>query len=141
MSIFANKKDLDLAQEKITSLEGEVETLQSDLTNAQATVSDQSQTIASLQESVTNLTAERDTAQADLTAAQTQITELQAQVTTATESANARAIEIAAQAGLAPVEANVNKDDSFKTKTLNEFNQLTPSDRMAFVRNGGKINN
>jgi peptidoglycan hydrolase CwlO-like protein len=139
MSIFANKKDLDLAQEKITSLEGEVETLQSDLTNAQATVSDQSQTIASLQESVTNLTAERDTAQADLTAAQTQITELQSQVATATESANARAIEIAAQAGLAPVAASVDEEDSSKSITRKEFNALSHADRNEFVRKGGKI--
>jgi len=139
MSIFANKKDLDLAQEKITSLEGEVETLQSDLTNAQATVSDQSQTIASLQESVTNLTAERDTAQADLTAAQTQITELQAQVTTATESANARAIEIAAQAGLPPVEANVDEPVNSKTKTREEFNKLTAREKSDFSKAGGRI--
>jgi chromosome segregation ATPase len=140
--MFANKKDLELAQSKINSLEGDLTALQASLTEAQSTIAEQTETIAGLQNDVTAITAERDTITASLTEAQSKVTELEADIVTANTSAEARAAEIVAQAGIAPVEAAADENlTPSNEKTLNEFNQLTPADRMAFVRNGGKITN
>jgi chromosome segregation ATPase len=140
--MFANKKDLELAQSKINSLEGDLTALQASLTEAQATIAEQTETIATLRESITTISAERDTASESLAQAQSQIAALEADIVTANTSAEARAAEIVAQAGIAPVEATVDENlTPSNEKTLNEFNQLTPADRMAFVRNGGKIIN
>ena len=98
--------------ERTTDLENAI----SELTIAKAELSD-------AQNKITSITAERDTAQADLTAAQTQITELQAQVTIATESANARAIEIAARAGLSPVDSS--SEEQISTEQIQQqFNAM-----------------
>jgi chromosome segregation ATPase len=133
------------SENQITEITAALTERTNDLENAISELTIAKSKLIDMQNEVASIIAERDTVQADLAAAKTQITELESEVVSANESANARAnaraIEIAAQAGLAPVEANVDEDDSLKTKTLNEFNQLTPSDRMAFVRNGGKINN
>jgi len=134
MSIFANKKDLEAAQSQIESLSADLSTAQAELVAERETVTAQAQTIVDLQGQVAAVTAERD-------AAQSQATALEADLAEANTSAEARAAEIVAQAGIAPVEATPDEPEASATKTLAEFNQLTPADRMAFVRNGGKINN
>lgn len=64
---------------------------------------------------------------------------LKKEVETATASANARAIEIAAQAGLAPLSVDPNESESTNTKTRAEFNQLNAKQKSDFCKNGGKI--
>jgi chromosome segregation ATPase len=139
--MFANKKDLELAQSKINSLESDLTALQSSLTEAQGTIAEQTETIAGLQNDVAAITAERDTLTASLTEAQSKVTALEADLVTANTSAESRAAEIVAQAGIPPVDASAEGQQESKVKNLAEFNNLSPADRMAFIRNGGKIKN
>jgi len=116
----------------LTERTNDLENAISELTIAKAELTD-------AQNKITSITAERDTSQADLAAAQAQITELKSEVVSANESANARAIEIAAQAGLAPVEASVDEHENSKTKTREEFNKLTAREKSEFSKAGGRI--
>jgi len=136
MSIFANKKDLELAQENIATLETDLSALQSDLTEAQSTVSTHCQTIADLTTNVSTITAERDTLQAEITAAQATIATLQESLTTAETSANARAIEIASQAGLAPLD--VANDEPTPINHLEHMKNLSPAEKTAYVKKNKK---
>lgn len=141
MSIFANKKDLELAQEQINSLSNDLSAAQAELTAERDTVATQAQSISDLQAQIATLTAERDSSAEGLTQAQAQIETLQAEVQTTQASASAKAAEILASAGVPPLE---NVDDgsiNSKNKTLQEFNALTPAERMNFVKTGGKITN
>jgi hypothetical protein len=82
---------------------------------------------------------ERKTIELQLAEAQTLIATLNQSVADAEVSANARAIEIAAQAGLAPLAVDPNESESTNTKTRAEFNQLNAKQKSDFCKNGGKI--
>jgi len=130
---------LQNSENQITEITAALAERTTDLENAISELTIAKSELSDAENKITSITAERDTAQADLTAAQTQVAELQAQVTTATESANARAIEIAAQAGLAPVAASVDEPENSKTKTREEFNKLTAREKSDFSKAGGRI--
>lgn len=140
MSIFANKKDLELAQEQINSLSNDLSAAQAELTAERDTVATQAQSIVDLQAQVATLTAERDSSVESLTQAQAQIETLQAEVQTAEASAEQKAIVLLSQNGHeAPVA--IKQESAIKNKTLQQFNTLTPAERMNFVKTGGKIIN
>lgn len=140
MSIFANKKDLELAQEQINSLSNDLSAAQAELTAERDTVATQAQSISDLQAQVATLTAERDASAESLTQAQAQIETLQAEVKTAEASAEQKAITLLSQNGHeAPVA--IEEESAIKNKTLQQFNTLTPAERMNFVKTGGKIIN
>jgi hypothetical protein len=87
------------------------------------------------------LTAEHDAASEALINAQTECDSLASEIEAVKASASSKAAEILASAGVPPLE---NVDDgsiNSKNKTLQEFNALTPADRMNFVKTGGKIIN
>jgi hypothetical protein len=87
------------------------------------------------------LTAEHDAASEALIKAQTERDALASEIEVVKASAASKAAEILASSGVPPLE---NVDDgsiNSKNKTLQEFNALTPADRMNFVKTGGKIIN
>jgi septal ring factor EnvC (AmiA/AmiB activator) len=110
--------------------------LQSQLTESQATVAEQAETIANLQESVTTLTAECDTANESLNQAQSKIAELEADLKTANTSAEARAVEIAAQAGVPPVDAN--GDEPAPTDHVSIMATLSPEEKTKYYNKHSK---
>jgi hypothetical protein len=63
---------------------------------------------------------------------------LEADLVTAKKSAEARAAEIVAQAGIVPVEVSADSK-GVNEKTRAEFNDMNHKQKNAFVRNGGKI--
>lgn len=136
--MFANKKDLETAQSKIESLESEVTALQASLENAQAEATSHAETIASLKDQLNAISAERDTAQS-------KVTELEANLIQANASAEARAAEIAAQAGIAPVDTVADEDpETISTEQLrvNIAAIADPKARLeARLKNWEKLNN
>lgn len=137
MSIFANKKDLELAQDQINSLSADLTSAQLELTAERDIVATHAQTIADLQSQLSAITAERDTANESLTLAQTQIATLQGEVKTAENSAEQKAVELLAQTGNdAPIAIVENVT---LTKTRADFNQMNAREKMDFAKQGGKI--
>ena len=139
MSMFASKKDLELAQGNIVSLESDLSALQHEFAESQSAVVAHAQTIDSLNAIAATMQEERQTIELQLAEAQTLIATLNQSLADAEVSANARAIEIAAQAGLAPLEVDPNESESTNTKTRAEFNQLNAKQKSDFCKNGGKI--
>lgn len=138
MSIFANKKDLELAQEQINSLSNDLSSAQAELTAERDTVATQAQSISDLQAQVATLTAERDASAEGLTQAQAQIETLQADVKTAEASAEQKAITLLSQNGHeAPLA--LEEESTSNTKTRQEFNAMTPRQKSEFSKAGGKI--
>lgn len=138
MSIFANKKDLEVAQSQIKSLSNDLATAQSELTAERETVAAHALTITDLQSQIAALTAERDKASESLTEASGKIETLQEAVKTAEASAEQRAVEMLAQHGHGkPVE--IEERDEIKAMTRAQFNALTPRQKTDFSKNGGKI--
>jgi septal ring factor EnvC (AmiA/AmiB activator) len=137
---FANKADLEAAQSQIASLTEDLTAAQAELSAERETVAAHAQSISDLQAQVATLTAERDTSAESLTQAQAQIVTLQEEVQIAEASAEQKAITLLSQNGHeAPVA--IQEESAIKNKTLQQFNALTPADRMNFVKTGGKIIN
>jgi chromosome segregation ATPase len=136
--MFANKKDLETAQSKIESLESEVTALQTSLESARAEASAHAETVASLQDQLAAISAERNQASA-------KITELEANVIEACTSAEARAAEIVAQAGIAPVDTIADEEQeniSIEQLRANIAAIADPKARMeARLKNWEKLNN
>jgi ATP-dependent protease ClpP protease subunit len=66
---------------------------------------------------------------------------LKKEVETATASADARAIEIASQAGLAPLPVSATETANSNFKTRSDFNAMSDKEKMKFSKNGGRIIN
>ena len=137
--MFASKKDLELAQGNIVSLEADLSALQHQFAESQSQVVTHAQTIDSLNAIAATMQQERQAIELQLADAQATIVNLNQSVAEAEASANARAIEISAQAGLAPLEVDPNESESSNTKTRAEFNQLNAKQKSDFCKNGGKI--
>lgn len=137
--MFASKKDLELAQGNIVSLEADLSALQHQFAESQSQVVAHAQTIDSLNAIAATMQQERQAIELQLSEAQATIANLNQSVAEAEASANARAIEISAQAGLAPLEVDPNESESSNTKTRAEFNQLNAKQKSDFCKNGGKI--
>lgn len=138
LNLFANKADLEAAQSQIASLEADLQTSQADLQAEREASATQAQTIAELQASVATLTAERDSANESVSALTTERDNLMQQLTQAQASAETRAAEILAQAGVPPIE---NADDTIdaNVKSRKEFNKLSAQAKSDFCKAGGKI--
>jgi ATP-dependent protease ClpP protease subunit len=142
MSILDKFRPDAALTEKVQGLEASLQSAQSEITDMTAALTERT---TDLQNAITELGEIKplyDTVKAERDELKSKVTALEADLVTANTSAEARAAEIVAQAGIVPVEviAGENLTPS-NEKTLTEFNQLTPADRMAFVRNGGKIIN
>jgi ATP-dependent protease ClpP protease subunit len=148
MSILDKFRPDAALTEKVQGLEASLESAQTEITEMTAALAERTTDLenaigelASVKAQLDSITAERDTLNASLTEAQSKVTALEADLVTANTSAEARAAEIVAQAGIPPVDASAEEQQESKVKNLAEFNNLSPADRMAFIRNGGKIKN
>ena len=126
-------------ENQVTEISAQLVESQNYLATAISELTEAKSIVAEFESKITELSAERDTATSELTASKEKITELESAVTTAQECANIKALEIAAQAGLAPLEVDPNESESTNTKTRAEFNQLNAKQKSDFCKNGGKI--
>lgn len=144
MSIFARLfPDNADAVAKLDAMLDENATLSADLESAQARISE----LAPLAEVNATLQAELTAAQASIEAAATQATEAAAKI--AELEANAGKLDdlaaikaselLAAQGHPAPVSLVGDTGETSNKLTRDQFNALTPKDRMAFVRAKGII--
>lgn len=139
------------AENQITDISAQLAEAQNDLATAVSELSELKASAEKLAEEKAQIEAsfnEAETAIANLTTERDQIAnELkeqaenhQKEIEAAKASAETRAAEILAQAGVPPV-ADANDKISMNVKTLTEFNALTPAGRMSFLKKGGKISN
>jgi len=126
-------------ENQVTEISAQLVESQNYLATAIIELTEAKSIVAEFESKITELSAERDTATSELTASKEKITELESAVTTAQECANIKALEIAAQAGLAPLAVDPNESESTNTKTRAEFNQLSAKQKSDFCKNGGKI--
>ena len=110
-----------------------------DLENAISELSQVKAQVVEFENKVNEITIERDVVTASLAEAQAKVVELEASLVTANESANAKAIEIAAQAGLAPLDVSADENDNSKQMSRADFNKLNAKAKSDFCVNGGKI--
>jgi ATP-dependent protease ClpP protease subunit len=120
------------AENQISELSANLATSESDLQNAvtelaEAKASNETIT-AQLTEAQTQLQAEKDA----VTAKTSELDALNLKLVEVEASANARAIEIAAQAGLAPL--NVSMDEPAPTNHLEHIKNLSPAEKTAYVK-------
>lgn len=126
-------------ENQVTEISAQLVESQNYLATAISELTEAKSIVAEFESKITELSAERDTATSELTASKEKITELESAVTAAQECANIKALEIAAQAGLAPLAVDPNESESTNTKTRAEFNQLSAKQKSDFCKNGGKI--
>jgi len=126
-------------ENQVTEISAQLVESQNYLATAISELTEAKSIVAEFESKITELSAERDTATSELTASKEKITELESAVTAAQECANIKALEIAAQAGLAPLAVDPNESESTNTKTRAEFNQLNAKQKSDFCKNGGKI--
>ena len=131
--------------EKVTGLEASLADTENQVTEISAQLleaqNDLATAITELSEANNQLgviTAERDTATDQVIALTAERDSLTGQLATAQSSAETRAAEILATAGVPPLENVDDKIDS-KVKTRKEFNQLSPQAKSEFCKMGGKI--
>lgn len=140
MTIFKSAKVTEL-EARVAELESENATL-SESANA---ISERNNELAGANERIVELEA----ANTEIPALNATIATLEASIVTLTEAATinetkigeAAAQLLTAQGHSTPVNLsgeNVTKTDD-KTKTLSEFNNLTPRAKMDFVKSGGKL--
>ncbi len=135
------------AKEKISSLESRIAELEADLVTKDSaieslnadivakdqTIAENSATIGTLQEAVAKFETE---AKASAEA----IATLTAEVDKAKNSATDQAAAMLAQVGQPePLEITPEAQDKPNEISRDEFNKLTPSAKMNFVKNGGKL--
>jgi len=134
----ASLKDSETQIEEITAALTE---RTGDLEKAIAEISEVTNKFSELQAQVATITAERDGYFTDMAELSLKNGVLEAAVKTAEESANAKALEIAAQAGLAPLNVDANEKGNSNEMSRSDFNNLNAKQRMAFAKNKGKITN
>jgi len=149
--IFTDKA----AREKIATLESRIGELEADIIakdqaieshNDEITAKDQTiaehiATIGNLNERISTLETEATASAATITASASKITELESAVTAAQESASVVATEMLAAIGQPePLAIEAGAGEIKNVVTRKEFNQMKPSEKMAFSKAGGKIN-
>lgn len=111
----------------------------SDLENAITELGAAKAQVAEFENKITEIAAERDAIKVESESAKAEIETLKAAVESANESADARAAEIIAQAGIAPVEVTADESDVSTVMSRADFNQLNAKQKSDFCKNGGKI--
>lgn len=121
--------ELAAHKENQTAIEKQAETLQAEVKTAQAATA----------KALSDFAAENDRttkAEADLKAAQAAQADFDAKVATA---ASAKALEITASLGVAPLKAPAPTVQADNVKTRAEFSAMNPADQSSFCLKGGKL--
>jgi len=147
MSILDKFKPDAALVEKVNSLESSLVDAENKVSELTAKIDEVENDLASAVTELTEAKAKADKLaeekaqfEASFNEAETAIANLTEQLATAQASAETRAAEILATAGVPPVEGVEDKPIS-NVKSLTEFNALTPAERMSFIKSGGKISN
>jgi ATP-dependent protease ClpP protease subunit len=144
MSILARifKNDPEAAA-NVEAVVIENDTLRADLADAQARIDELAplaEANASLQADLASVQAKADEAEKQAQELQAKLTEAESQNEITAEKISARAAEMLAATGHPqPVQTTPQDGNATNQKTMAEFNQLNPHEKMQFVRNGGKI--
>jgi len=143
MSILDKFRQDAALTEKVQGLEASLQSADNTITEMTAALTERT---ADLENSLTELgavkaqldtiTAERDTLTASLTEAQSKVTELEANLVEANTSAEARAAEIVAQAGIAPVD--VSADEQAATDHISVMATLSPEEKTKYYNQHAK---
>ena len=137
MSIFANKKDLDLLQSKCDSLSAELAEANESLLALKDIEATKSQEIGDLQNQISALTESLSAEKTQLDEKALEVETLTAKIAEVEQSTNEKAMQLLSQSGVPPIEIEEQADGNSKTRE--EFNSMDHLQRSSFVRNGGKI--
>jgi ATP-dependent protease ClpP protease subunit len=143
MSILDKFRPDAALTEKVQGLEASLQSADNTITEMTAALTERT---ADLENSLSELgavkaqldtiTSERDTLTASLTEAQSKVTELEANLVEANTSAEARAAEIVAQAGIAPVD--VSADEQAATDHISVMATLSPEEKTKYYNQHAK---
>jgi ATP-dependent protease ClpP protease subunit len=143
MSILDKFRPDAALTEKVQGLEASLQSADNTITEMTAALTERT---ADLENSLTELgavkaqldtiTAERDTLIASLAEAQSKVTELEANLVEANTSAEARAAEIVAQAGITPVD--VSADEQAATDHISVMATLSPEEKTKYYNQHAK---
>jgi len=143
MSILDKFRPDAALTEKVQGLEASLQSADNTITEMTAALTERT---ADLENSLTELgavkaqldtiTVERDTLTASLTEAQSKLTELEANLVEANTSAEARAAEIVAQAGITPVD--VSADEQAATDHISVMATLSPEEKTKYYNQHAK---
>jgi hypothetical protein len=143
MSILDKFRPDAALTEKVQGLEASLESAQSEISDMTAALTERTADLenaigelASVKAQLDSITAERDTLTASLTEAQSKVAELEADIVTANTSAEARAAEIVAQAGIAPVDASA--EEAAPADHISIMATLSPEEKTKYYNQNQK---
>ena len=120
------------AENQISELAANLATSEGDLQNAVTELAEAKASNESISAKLAEFEALLQSEKEAVIAKASEIDELNAKIIEVEASANARAIEIAAQAGLAPL--NVSMDEPAPTNHLEHIKNLSPAEKTAYVK-------
>jgi septal ring factor EnvC (AmiA/AmiB activator) len=138
----AARERIESLESRNTELEAELAAESSQCEALRTELATANETILVAQSSIAELDAAVETLQAQLTEANASLTTAQEAAAQAEQSAAAKAVALAAEAGIEsplPITASEKPTSEVPTLTRAEFNKLPPSSRLAHVRAGGKL--
>jgi ATP-dependent Clp endopeptidase proteolytic subunit ClpP len=143
MNFFLTNKQ---ALEKIAGFESRVSELENEITAATATIEALQADAVTASETINSLTSERDKASAALATAQATVADQEQTIAEANEKLASFDSEVASkvQLGIANLGfkgeiPDAKGDETDSIVSLEKFNSFNPTQKMAFVKSGGKI--
>jgi ATP-dependent protease ClpP protease subunit/regulator of replication initiation timing len=143
MSILDKFRPDAALTEKVQGLEASLESAQTEISDMTAALTERTADLenaltelSGIKAQIDTITAERDTLTASLTEAQSKVTELEANLVEANTSAEARAAEIVAQAGITPVD--VSADEQAATDHISVMATLSPEEKTKYYNQHAK---
>jgi chromosome segregation ATPase len=143
MNFFLTNKQ---ALEKIAGFESRVSELENEITATTATIEALQADAVTASETINSLTSERDKASAALATAQATVADQEQTIAEANEKLASFDSEVASkvQLGIANLGfkgeiPDAKGDETDSIVSLEKFNSFNPTQKMAFVKSGGKI--
>lgn len=143
MSILDKFRPDAALTEKVQGLEASLKSADNTIAEMTAALTERTQDLenslaelGTVKAQLDTLTTERDTVTASLAEAQSKLAELEANLVEATTSAEARAAEIVAQAGVTPVD--VSADEQTATDHISVMATLTPEEKTKYYNQHAK---
>jgi ATP-dependent protease ClpP protease subunit len=141
--LFPGNDQIQLVESQIAQIDNlasEVEAKSGEITALKGEVSNLHQSLAERDVKITNIADELTAAKAEIEAHKASLTEAATHLQQAEASAAARAVAIAAEAGItAPLPVDASEAPGEATMTREEFRKLAPSARSSFLQSGGKL--
>lgn len=139
-NLEASIAQIDNLSSQIDNLTNEVSALKLDIVAKDQTIAENTATIGTLNETVSTLQEEAKASAETVAAKDAEIANLTVEIDKAKNSATEQATAMLAQVGQPePLAIAPEAQDQSKELSRDEFNKLTPSAKMNFVKNGGKL--